>query len=227
MVAEDSTAGRAIFRPARFGKGDYQDMMSCLSQPVKAFFMTRTNITGYILAGGQSRRIGLDKLFETFGTESLLQKTIATCQKSTSEIYIVAKDKLKFENFPLKVLIDDPIADGPLSGIITALKDCKNEYCFITAADFYDLKPEIIQNLIRSYQNEQFLGMNINNEVQPLCGIYNKSCLPILEQAAKNDIYKMKNILENLNSKFIDVKITPWRNINLPEDLEEIKQEYV
>ncbi len=209
------------------GKGDYLDMMSCLSQPVKAFFMSKTNIAAYILAGGQSRRMGLDKLFESVGSQSLLTKTIETCHNITSETYIVAKDKRKFEALPYKILIDDPIADGPLAGIITALKNCKEEYCFVTAADFYDLNPELIQNLAKIYKNEQFLGMNINNRIQPLCGIYNKSCLQVLQEAAKNCNYKMKNILENINSKFINIEISPWRNINLPEDLEDIKQAYV
>ena len=189
--------------------------------------MKRYDISTYILAGGQSRRMGLDKLFESFGTESLLKKTIATCLKTTKRIKIVAKEKTKFEEIPYQVLLDDPIADGPLAGIITALKDCREGHCFITAADFFDMNPEIIRSLIELYRDEQFLGMIINNQKQPLCGIYNKDCLPALEQAAHNNNYKMTSVLETLNSKYLTVNVSPWRNINFPEDLEVIKRENV
>lgn len=189
--------------------------------------MINSNITAYILAGGQSRRLGTDKLFAEINQTNLLQKTIETCSNLFSSVKIVAKESSKFEILATSVLLDSDLADGPMAGIISSLEDCHDEFCFITAADYYDLSEAILHTIIESYRNEQYLGLKINGRLQPLCGVFHKSCLPKLKEIAKTKNYKMVDALESLDSHYVEVSFPKWRNINYSEDLEEIRRENV
>jgi molybdenum cofactor guanylyltransferase len=190
-------------------------------------FFNKIEITAYILAGGQSSRIGFDKLLTQVNNNNLLEKTIKSCSLIIKTVKIVAKEKTKFAQFPNEILIDSHSADGPLAGIIAALEDCSKEFCFITAADFFDLNSHIISTIINEYANEQYLGMFINGMRQPLCGIYHKSSLHTMKKSAGESNYKMSDVLKKLNARFVKTNIAPWRNINHPIDFEAIKREYV
>ena len=123
----------------------------------------------YILAGGKSKRMGKDKLFLPLSHSTILQKTIDKCKTFFNSVTIVAKNADKFKEIDCDVITDIEGAEGPLAGIITALIHCPHQYCFITAADLIDLNDEIIITLLNSVDDEDFVGINENNLIQPLC----------------------------------------------------------
>ncbi|RME28487.1 MAG: molybdenum cofactor guanylyltransferase [Candidatus Zixiibacteriota bacterium] len=173
----------------------------------------------YILAGGQSRRMGRDKLFVSVDGVPLLGRTLDVCREAFARVSIVAKESAKFRQFNTKVLLDAPEADGPLAGIITALRHCSEAACFITAADLRDLNRTVIANLLQDYRGEQYLGLREPDTCQPLCGIYNVSSLPVLLAAARRGEYALHTILHELECRFVPCDLTVWRNINRPSDL--------
>ncbi len=189
--------------------------------------MVRTDIQAFVLAGGQSSRAGYDKLLASINKTTLVEKTISACAEQFTSISIIAKTSNKYKHIPISTLIDSELADGPMAGIITALENCTSEYCFITAADLYDLDKNVISQILDSYNGEQFLGAEINNRIQPLCAIYHKSVLPLMIETAKSGNYKMRDFLKQIDSKFIQLTITPWRNLNYHEDIESIRSEHV
>jgi len=185
------------------------------------------NVAAYILAGGQSRRIGYDKLFAPIPKLSLIENSLLICQQVCNPVKIAAKMKDKFASLGVEVVIDDPDTDGPLAGIIAILEDCSDDYCFVTAADFYDLNSNLVSTIIENYNNEQYFSFKINDRIQPLCGIYHKSTLSVMKEAALQSNYKMFEILKNLETRTLPITINPWRNINNSEDLEFIRGENV
>ncbi len=193
----------------------------------EVFFMERTDIQAFVLAGGQSSRAGYDKLLTAINKTTLVEKTISACDGMFCSVSLVAKSAEKYGNLPVTTLIDSELADGPMAGIITALENCDSEFCFITAADLYDLDKNVITEILQAYTNEQFLGAEINNRIQPLCAIYHKSCLPLIVETAKSGNYKMRDFLKQVDSKFIPLTISPWRNVNYHEDFESIRSEHV
>ena len=189
--------------------------------------MVKTNIQAFILAGGQSSRAGYDKLLAKINKTTLVEKTISTCENLFTSISLVAKTTEKYKHLHCPTLIDSKLADGPMAGIITALENCTTEYCFITASDLYDLNKNVIMHILDSYNDEQFLGAEINNRIQPLCGVYRRSCLPILVETAKTGNFKMRDFLKQIDTEYIPLSISPWRNVNYHEDFESIRREHV
>lgn len=181
--------------------------------------MTGKDITAYILAGGSSRRMGVDKLFLRIGGLPLLEHTISVCEKHFRQVKLVSGKADKFASLDYPVVIDSPRASGPMAGIIAALEDCQNDYCFVTAADLYDLSEEILASITSRYDERHYMGILERGGVQPLCGIYHKSALKILDRFAKKENYRMTEAVRAMHHLGVMLPDGEWRNINRPEDL--------
>ena len=178
--------------------------------------------SAYILAGGQSRRMGRDKLFLKCGDEPMLMRTIRICRDAFATVTLVARSRAKFESLGCTVLLDNPQAQGPLAGVIAALEECTEECCFVTAADLYDLDTQIIDRLCASYRGEQYLGLRESDLPQPLCGIYHRSALPHLKRRAAVGQFRMIEAIAGLEHRMLPIGNENWQNINCPSDLNDI-----
>jgi len=163
--------------------------------------------------------MGVDKLFLQINGRSLLEHTIAVCETSFHPVKLVSGKADKFSLLEYPIVIDSPKACGPMAGVIAALEDCEADYCFVTAADLFDLRAEVITLLIDQYKGQQYLGMLEPDGIQPLCGIYHKSALEAFYQFAQKGEFSMKKAVAALNHEAVALPAGTWRNINSPEDL--------
>ncbi|MEE8577090.1 MAG: molybdenum cofactor guanylyltransferase [candidate division Zixibacteria bacterium] len=179
-------------------------------------------VIAYVLAGGQSRRMGRDKLSLIIDGMSLLDRTVTTCSTSFEQVMLVAPKPGKLSGLGYPVVLDSPIASGPMAGVIAALEDCSDDCCFLTAADLFDLSSAGIDLIVSRYQGQDFLGFEESRGIQPLCGIYGKSALAVLRSCAKKGEFKMRSALKQLNVSRLALPPGLWRNINCPEDLKAV-----
>lgn len=175
----------------------------------------------YVLAGGQSRRMGRgqDKLFLKLNGSTLLERTVTICREVFETVMISAKNPGKFDAIDCAVVSDWSGADGPLAGIVASLEDCGRGACFITAVDFCDLNAGIITSLVKKYNGEDYFGLQENNHLQPLCGIYSIAINKQLMEIAASGNYGMKDALKTCNTGSLPVSVEQWRNINTLSDL--------
>jgi molybdopterin-guanine dinucleotide biosynthesis protein A len=162
--------------------------------------------------------MGTNKLSLKWKGQSLLERIIETCASVCDEVKLVGNSAEINRTETLKVLSDFPRAQGPMAGVISALGDCSEDICFITAADLIDITSQNIIELFRGYAGEQFFGYSEDGFSQPLCGIYHKSALKIMLSMAERDNFKMQDAVEKLNSRLLPVPNKIWRNINTPRD---------
>jgi len=181
--------------------------------------MIEKDITAYILAGGRSRRMGVDKLFLRIEGRSLLERTIEACKASFDTVKLVSRPSDKLSSLGLPMVTDSPRAGGPMAGVIAALEDCEDDRCFITAADLFDLGSPIIESIISRYADEQYLGLREAGGIQPLCGIYHTSSLEVFYRMADGGEYSMTKAVRELAHSAIALPEGRWRNINRPGDL--------
>jgi molybdopterin-guanine dinucleotide biosynthesis protein A len=181
--------------------------------------MTTVNFNAYILAGGSSRRMGVDKLFLQIEGRSMLERAIATCKSCFRRVKLAAGQADRLSSLDCEVIIDSTKAKGPMAGIIAALEDCRTNSCFVTAADLPDLSAEMIESLVSQYRGQQYFGFIEANNIQPLCGIYHVSSLEVFYRFAQNNDFRMTEAVEALNYGGIDLPECRWRNINRPQDL--------
>lgn len=182
----------------------------------------------YLLAGGDSLRMGQDKLFLPFGNRTLLDQVYTTLTERFVSVKIAARTDTKFTESPYEVVIDSPRAKGPMAGLIASLEDCPDPCCFVGAVDLPDISTKLIDQLLMAYGGEDYFGIEESSQsvdqptrsIQPLCGIWSTSALPTLYHLADADNYRLSDLLELIRTASLSPLTDRWRNLNYPTDLD-------
>ena len=119
--------------------------------------MNEHNILGAILAGGQSKRMGKDKLFLELNNRKLIEHTIDKVKKYLQKVIIITNRDNEFFYKNNLTTVKDCIEGqlGPLVGILTAMKWAKenlDNYSWI--ATFPCDTPFFPENIIEIFIEE-------------------------------------------------------------------------
>ncbi|MCR5775632.1 MAG: molybdopterin-guanine dinucleotide biosynthesis protein B [Lachnospiraceae bacterium] len=185
-----------------------------------------------ILAGGESSRMGQDKALLRIGSERIIEK-ISKELSGFSEIMISACQKGAYEGLGYPVVYDDHRRIGPMEGIRQVLTAAREEYAFICAADMPFIKKELVE-YISGYISSDYDCYVIADEdhIQPLCAVYSKNVLPVIEELISEGRYRLREIFARVRTKYISLEYTRFekktvRNINTREDYNEIRKPQV
>ena len=140
--------------------------------------MSEDNILGAILAGGQSKRMGQDKLFLELNNRKLIEYTIDKVKKYLKNVIIITNQENEFFLKKNLITVKDCIKGqlGPLVGILTAMKWAKeNEYFVWT----YFIENNILFNPDNNLMNQFIFDapfskfyLEIDNESSEKIGKY-------------------------------------------------------
>jgi molybdenum cofactor guanylyltransferase len=188
----------------------------------------KRDITGIILAGGKSSRMGTDKGFLKLNGKLFIEHSISALQSLVSQIMIVSNNA-DYDIFKLKRVEDVIENSGPLAGIYSGLHQSKTAYNLVLSCDIPLIKTEVLEQLIKAQDsNSDVIQIISHGKFMPLIALYKKTCEAKFYQLLQNDEHrlhvainqcKVKNIV--LNSEFE----TFTENINTPEELEKITNE--
>jgi len=178
-------------------------------------------IPAVIFAGGKSTRMGKDKALLPFGGyPSLSQYQYQRLSTLFEKVYLGAKEH-KFD-FTCQVIEDQYTQSSPLVGILSLFDILKVDAVFILSVDAPLIDISIIQELIHSYERNKNCDAVIAQSpkgLQPLCGIYTKSILPLVQKHLDTHTYRLQSLLNNAHIKtvvFNDEK--PFANLNTPNE---------
>jgi len=181
-------------------------------------------ISGGILAGGKSKRMGVDKAQLIFKKDTFLQRSINVLNFFTKQILVSSNTEYLNIKYPI---VKDEIQDiGPIGGLYTLLKKIKTQKLLILAVDTPLINKEVIAFLLKNYNPKaQISVFKTEDGLQMLVGIYDKSLLPIIEKQIENADYKLRNLLAKTNVDIIlgDAFIRQFKNINTKKALEQLK----
>jgi molybdopterin-guanine dinucleotide biosynthesis protein A len=197
-------------------------------------------ITGFILAGGQSRRMGSDKAQIRWDSGTLLSHAVEVMSTVVSEVFILGSPQAG--SSPVIAIPDEFPGRGPLAGIHAALKHSSTKWNLVLAVDL-PLVPPGLLGFIAAKSNESptlAIVPRIDGRLQPLCAAYNRNFLPEIEHAVVNNDLSIHRLLERhgtgIMEKNKDVEIIEedeiiaqgfqpemLTNVNTPEDLERVR----
>jgi len=199
--------------------------------------MSEHNILGAILAGGQSKRMGKDKLFLEFNNKKLIEYTIDKVKKYLKKIIIITNqdNKFFFENnlTTVKDCVEGQL--GPLVGILTAMKWAKENLSKCSwIATFPCDTPFFPESIIKCFIEESekkeslILCASSHGRKHNIFGLWSLDLYEKLKddlinkKVRKVQDWTEKNKIKNLEFKFKDYD--PFFNINTEEDLEFAKK---
>ena len=182
-------------------------------------------ITGAIIAGGHSKRMGKHKPDIVFRGETLLNQAVKLLENFTETILISYNNTSKNNLY----LTDEIKNIGPMGGIYTVLKNAKTDKVLVLPVDMPLLNEQVLAYLINNCKNDALINVfYTKNRTQMLVGIYDKALLPIMEQCIEKKSYKLRNLLDFCNTNLIDGQAFEdlFINVNTPTDLKRIATYY-
>ena len=190
------------------------------------------NITGIILAGGKSRRMGEDKSFVLFSGKSLIEIAIDKLSPLFKDLIIVTNKPHLYQRYGITTQPDLLKDRGPLGGIYTGLVTSKSIYNFIVACDMPFLSPALVQFMVDKINGYDVVIAKWNNRFQPLCAIYSKNCISSIEKELSKNNFKITDFLKYVRIRKIGEKEIArfdstglcFVNINTPLDIQNLEQ---
>ena len=183
-----------------------------------------------ILAGGKSKRMKFDKQELEINGERLIGRTIQILSDIFDKITVVTNRPELYEDYKVDVISDIYPGFGPISGIHTALHNATDDLIFVMACDMPYINLEFIKYLDKEYKGEDGVITLKGDHIEPLNAIYNKSLLGKIEENIKRGKYRISDLVSESNFKLIgeeqakefDPELKMFKNLNTPEDLEEL-----
>lgn len=169
--------------------------------------------TGVILAGGKSNRIGRDKALIKIGDFTAIEIVYQNLKPIFSEVIIIANEPQKFSFLNVKVYEDIFKDIGPLAGIHSGLVHSSNQYNFVISCDMVLMKKEIIDFIVSYKTDKPIVVPKVHEILQPMCAVYSKSCISIIEKMIQESLGFNKpnlnspyRLIEKLDAEIIDME---------------------
>ena len=184
--------------------------------------------TGFITAGGRSSRMGADKAWLEIGGQPLIERTLASVRAVTSSVAIIANTE-GYGSLGVPVLADVHQGVGPLEAVRVALSNTETNRVLLVACDLPFLTPELFSLLLSIPSTSQaVVPLSSDNQLEPLCAIYCKDSLEIVEDLIERGERKMAKLFEEVPTRFVEFNEIReldganlfFENINTPEDYE-------
>ena len=192
-------------------------------------FTNKLKITGILLAGGMSRRMGSEKGTLRIGSSLLFQYPLSVLEGLCDEILVSTCEGSVLRVDHQKVC-DEVKGIGPLGGIYSCLKQSSSELNLVLSYDMPLVNESLFRLLISEVGDYDIVLPGISKgRPEPLCGVYRKGTAAIMEEMISNKDFAVNHLLTRCPSKIITIseEMGCWQpnlflNINSKEDLKRI-----
>ena len=193
-------------------------------------------VTGIILAGGRSRRLGRDKAVEPFGGQPLIRRVIDRVAPLTSEIVVVVADSARGASLPLDsdhgIAVDVFPEGGSLGGIFAGLAAARNQWGLVVACDMPFLNRDLLEHMLAQREGWDAVVPQPGSFPEPTHALYSRACLPSIEARLRANNLKISGFFDQVRVKYLaqdeierfDPTLRSFFNVNSPEDLEQARE---
>ncbi len=140
-----------------------------------------TNITGIILSGGKSSRMGTDKSLLMAGGKTIIERVSGLITSLFSSVLLITNNPQQYEFLGLKIYEDVYKGFGPLAGIHSGLLNSSTEKNFVISCDLPFMTQEMIKYLVDYSTDELITVAKADGFIQQLAGVYHKSLIKSIE----------------------------------------------
>ena len=168
---------------------------------------------GYVLAGGSSRRLGQDKALLEVGGITLVKRAVQTLQALGFQVRVVCGTEEQARLIQLPSILDRTPGQGPVMGIWSALQHSHHQdNCFL-CCDMPFLPSRLLGRLWSLKRGfDVVVPTDQAGRIQPLCGVYSRQCLGVLEEELGRGVL---SILDVLKSGRLNVRVVPGRDLQV------------
>jgi molybdopterin-guanine dinucleotide biosynthesis protein A len=191
------------------------------------------SIEGFILVGGDSRRMGTDKSRLLLNGETFVEHIAKELLSLADSVKIVGKNSgqlaLKLPSAP-----DIYPRWGALGGVHAALEACRSQWAAIVACDLPFVSAALIARLASFRENFAAVApIQSDGRPQPLCALYQViPCLTQADQLIKSGERRPIALLQSVSARWVSFAELAdlvgadrfFDNINTPQDYVRVTQ---
>ena len=183
-------------------------------------------VTGIILAGGKSSRMGTEKGLQELCGKPLIHYAIDVLQSVGSTIIISSSSDV-YQEFGFQVVADEFPGIGPMGGIYSALKQSRTELNLVLSCDLPFVPTELLTFILSQAPGfEVAVPWQGAQHYEPLCGFYRLSVLNSIHSFIQRGNYKLPDLFEEIRlNRLVINKELPFfldhlfLNVNSKHDL--------
>lgn len=185
------------------------------------------DVTGVILAGGRSSRMGRDKACLTVDGVSLFERVLAALRPFFPHL-LIAGDRPDLAR-PGVPALPDRYPGSALGGLFTALQAAETEWVFVAPCDIPHPDPSLVQALLSRREGWDVVVPRTSAGFEPLFALYRKSCLEPMRRMLEAGEYRIYDFYDEVRVRSVGPEELPpgWeralQNVNTPEEYRRVQ----
>lgn len=204
---------------------------SRLHEGERRIYPTRQlTLSAVLLAGGESRRMGMDKATVVFRGKPLWQVQLQTLEKlEAKEIFVSAKTDPAWRPAGVRFIADIPPSRGPLSGLAASMNRMSTSHLLALAIDMPFMTENYLRSLCAAIGTGRGVVPRIDNYAEPLAAIYPRQAEIDIRNALGGTDLSLRNIVRQLvkSGRMLEISVTEqerrfFRNVNTASDVDAI-----
>jgi molybdenum cofactor guanylyltransferase len=163
------------------------------------------DLSGFVLAGGASRRMGRPKALLPFRGESLVERQVRLLGQVARRVAVVGKPEL-FAGLNVPVLADLVPDCGPLAGIYTGLVSSSTEYNLFIGCDMPFLTARFLRWLTGrglAGKSDVTVPESPEGKLNPLAAIYRRNVICVIQNALEGGEYSVRKFFPRVHCQVI------------------------
>ncbi len=165
--------------------------------------------------------MGQDKALLELSGQTLLERVAREVRAAACSVTVIAPLE-RYSGLGLTVVPDLQPGEGPLGGILTALSVTQSEWNLIVACDMPDINRAVLSELLEQAELRDadcLLGLSSTGRRQPLCAVYHRRCLPVVQAAMEAGVRKVTAALDGLQvMEWLPQDADLFTNLNTPQE---------
>jgi molybdopterin-guanine dinucleotide biosynthesis protein A len=148
------------------------------------------DVTGIILSGGKSSRMGVNKSLLKVGEITIIERMRDLMQGIFSEVILTTNDPADYKFLNIPIFEDLFKQKGPLAGIHSGLTHSSTEENFIISCDLPFITTEMIKYIVNIKTEKLITVAKADGYIQQLAGKYAKECASKAEKILNEQLSK-------------------------------------
>jgi molybdopterin-guanine dinucleotide biosynthesis protein A len=194
--------------------------------------VTQQSITGVILAGGKSNRMGQNKALMSLGGKRLVDRVVEVMRSVFDDLLMVTNTPGVYADLDLPMVRDVWPEKGSLGGVYSAIYHVATSYCLVVACDMPFLQTAVLRYLITQINDYDVVVPDVLGELQTLHAIYSKACLQPIEHRLATNRLRIVGFFPDVRVRTVtaselepyDPELLAFQNLNTPEEFQTAEQ---
>jgi molybdopterin-guanine dinucleotide biosynthesis protein A len=190
-------------------------------------------VTGIVLAGGQSRRMGVDKALLRIDGETFLEIAASRLRPLCRQILIAAHPEQPLPEIEgCRIVTDEEPGQGPLAGLVAGIANSDDEWHLALACDFPLVSTRILGFICERVQSADAVVPRADGRLQPLVAGYSRACLEPGRRALASGQRAMTAMLDQVKVRVLeeeelrsaDPELDSFMNVNTWDEYEAVRR---